>query len=103
MQPRTSFLFTQARREPNRLRDCREPPSCGRRPNLDQPLLSRAVDDRQRLSEALAQVASGSQAALEEVYSRTAAKLFGVCLHVLGDRGEAEDALQEVYLKVWRR
>jgi len=43
------------------------------------------------------------RAALSEIYRATAAKLFGVCLRILGDRGEAEDALQEVYVSVWRR
>lgn len=52
---------------------------------------------------ALAGVAAGEPAALKEVYARTSAKLFGLCLRILGDRGEAEDVLQEVYLSVWRR
>lgn len=70
---------------------------------MDRPTGSSAADDRQSLSDALARVARGSQSALEEVYSRTSAKLFGLCLRILGDRGEAEDALQEVYVSVWRR
>jgi RNA polymerase sigma-70 factor (ECF subfamily) len=37
------------------------------------------------------------------VYQDTSAKLFGVCLRILNDRGEAEDVLQEVYVTVWRR
>jgi len=62
-----------------------------------------ATQERDGLSEALVDVAGGSQAALRDVYSRTSAKLFGVCLRILGDRGEAEDVLQEIYLNVWRR
>ncbi|CAA9503331.1 MAG: RNA polymerase sigma-70 factor [uncultured Sphingomonadaceae bacterium] len=58
--------------------------------------------DRAALSAALARVGEGSQAALAEVYSETSAKLFGVCLRILGDRGEAEDVLQDVYINVWR-
>ncbi len=76
---------------------------CHRRFALNQPRTSSAYDDRQSLAAALALVARGSQDALRDVYSRTAAKLFGLCLRILGDRGEAEDALQEVYLNVWRR
>ena len=34
---------------------------------------------------------------------RTSAKLFGVCLRILNDRGEAEDALQDVFIKIWRK
>jgi len=56
----------------------------------------------QRLASALQRVAEKSESALEEVYARTSAKLFGICLRILGDREEAEDALQEVYVKVWR-
>lgn len=57
---------------------------------------------RGRLSEALRRVAGQEPAALEEVYLRTHAKLYGICLRILQDRGEAEDALQEIYLNVWR-
>lgn len=59
--------------------------------------------DRQRLSAALQQVARGDQAALRQVYDQTSAKLFGLCLRILGDRNEAEDVLQDIYLTVWRR
>ena len=59
--------------------------------------------DRDQLSAALARVAAGSQAALAEVYQRSSAKLFGICLRILGDRSEAEDALQDIYINVWRK
>lgn len=61
--------------------------------------------DRERaaLASALVRVAAGERAALREVYSRTAAKLFGVCLRISQDREAAEDILQDVYLKVWNR
>lgn len=62
-----------------------------------------AAEARQKLAAALARVAGGSEAALQEVYRNTSAKLFGLILRILGDRGEAEDALQEVYVSVWRR
>lgn len=55
------------------------------------------------LADALQRVAEGNREALREVYARTSAKLFGLCVRILGDRGEAEDALQEIYLVVWRR
>ena len=62
-----------------------------------------ASEARDRLSQALARVASGDRAALREVYSATSAKLFGVCLRILPEREEAEDVLQEAYLTVWRK
>jgi RNA polymerase sigma-70 factor (ECF subfamily) len=41
--------------------------------------------------------------AFDLLYRQTNAKLFGVCLRVLNDRGEAEDALQEVFVKIWTK
>ena len=58
---------------------------------------------RRQLVAAIASVAGGDRAALRLVYSETSAKLFGVCLRILGDRNEAEDVLQDVYLTVWRK
>lgn len=64
-------------------------------------LRNNAARDRQSLVDALARVGAGDARALGEVYDRTAAKLFGICLRILGDHAEAEDALQEVYVAVW--
>lgn len=51
----------------------------------------------------LQRVALRDRAAFRLLYLRTNAKLFGVCLRILKDRAEAEEALQEVYVKVWQR
>lgn len=64
---------------------------------------SQGDHDREALIAALRRVASGERAALRDVYDRTAAKLFGVCLRISQDREAAEDILQDVYLKVWNR
>ena len=56
-----------------------------------------------RLVRALERAAAGEAAALEDIYRRTSAKLFSVILRILGDRNEAEDVLQEVYITVWNR
>ncbi|WP_325065274.1 sigma-70 family RNA polymerase sigma factor [Qipengyuania gaetbuli] len=58
---------------------------------------------RERLKAAMARLASGDRGALEEIYRATSAKLFGICLRILGDEKEAEDALQDVYINLWRR
>ncbi|MCZ4351113.1 sigma-70 family RNA polymerase sigma factor [Roseovarius aestuarii] len=49
----------------------------------------------------IARIATGERQAFTALYDRTSAKLFGICLRVLNDRGEAEDVLQEVFVKVW--
>jgi RNA polymerase sigma factor (sigma-70 family) len=63
----------------------------------------RPSPDAQALAVAIVRVASGDRAAFEEVYRKTSAKLFGLCLHILPSRQEAEDVVQEVYIAVWRR
>lgn len=55
------------------------------------------------LADELARTALGDRAAFALIYRHTSAKLFGVTLRILKDRGEAEEALQEVYVKVWQR
>jgi len=59
--------------------------------------------NRNLIAAALGRIPSGDRTALQTVYRLTSAKLFGVCLRILGARGEAEDVLQEVYVTVWRK
>ena len=64
--------------------------------------MSQSRSESLREIEALIErVALRDRAAFERLYGRTSAKLFGVCLRVLDDRAAAEDALQEVYVKIW--
>mgnify|MGYP000167917983 FL=1 len=51
----------------------------------------------------LARIAGGDRDAFRNLYSATSSKLMGVLLRMLGTRAEAEDALQEVYARVWMR
>jgi RNA polymerase sigma-70 factor (ECF subfamily) len=55
------------------------------------------------IDELIARTALRDRAAFRALYHRTSAKLFGVTLRILKDRAEAEEALQEVYVKVWQR
>jgi RNA polymerase sigma-70 factor (ECF subfamily) len=48
-------------------------------------------------------VAMGDRSAFATLYTATSPRLFAVCLRILRDRTEAEEALQEVYIKVWQR
>jgi len=47
--------------------------------------------------------AAQDRAAFRVLYRDSSAKLMGVLLRILGERAEAEDALQEVYTRVWMR
>jgi RNA polymerase sigma-70 factor, ECF subfamily len=58
---------------------------------------------RERLAAALSAVAGGDRRAFHLVYQRTSAKLYGICCRILGEGQDAEDALQEAYVNVWRR
>ncbi|NBD30058.1 MAG: sigma-70 family RNA polymerase sigma factor [Alphaproteobacteria bacterium] len=59
------------------------------------------MTDRADLETMLARTGLGDRDAFEAMYNATSAKLFGVCLRVLKNRSEAEDTLQEVYLRIW--
>ncbi|WP_323765295.1 sigma-70 family RNA polymerase sigma factor [Marinovum sp.] len=59
-----------------------------------------AAQDLERL---LTRVSLADRKAFAELYSATSAKLFGICLRILSDRAQAEDALQDVYVKIWNR
>lgn len=62
-----------------------------------------AWSDRSReLSALLAKAGLGDRAAFATLYERSSAHLFAVVLRINKDRAQAEDILQEVYVKVWR-
>ena len=51
----------------------------------------------------VARVGKGDHQAFSELYHRTSSLLFTLALRILGDRDEAADLLQEVYLEVWHK
>ena len=55
------------------------------------------------IADLLARCALRDRAAFKTLYGRTSAKLYGVTLRILRDRSEADEALQEVYVKIWQR
>ncbi len=55
------------------------------------------------IAELLNKVAAQDRTAFRRIYSDTSSKLMGVLLRILGNRAEAEDALQEVFTRVWLR
>lgn len=58
------------------------------------------ADSLKPLEMALDRLAQGDAAALELVYRLSASRLLAVCLRILGDRGDAEDALHDTYLRL---
>ena len=57
----------------------------------------------QDISKLIVRTSMKDRAAFDLLYRQTSAKLFGVCLRVLNDRGDAEEALQEVFVKIWTK
>lgn len=56
-----------------------------------------------QLQTLLSRVAGRDRAAFAQLYTATSGKLFGVALRILGRKSEAEDALQEVFTRIWLR
>lgn len=52
--------------------------------------------------ELIQRAAGGDRLAFEDLYRRYARPVFGLALRRLGDRGRAEDAVQETFASVWR-
>jgi RNA polymerase sigma-70 factor (ECF subfamily) len=55
------------------------------------------------LSTLIGLVALSDRNAFASLYKRTSSKLFSICLRILKDRTDADEALQEVYVKIWQR
>lgn len=49
----------------------------------------------------VARAQAGDQAAFERVYRTHLARVYSICLRMLGDRAEAEEATQDVFVRCW--
>ena len=78
-----------------------------RRAGMSRTMDGRADIDASGASGELARllqaVSRGDRAAFAEVYRRTSAKLYGICLRLLGTEAEAQDVLQEAYVLIWQK
>lgn len=54
-----------------------------------------------QISDLILRVALRDRIAFDRLYAATSAKLFGTCLRVLKDRTEAEEVVQEAYIRIW--
>lgn len=59
------------------------------------------MSGREEIEALIARVALGDREAFATLYAGTSAKLFGLLIRMLRDEAEAEDVLQDVYVKVW--
>jgi RNA polymerase sigma-70 factor, ECF subfamily len=53
-------------------------------------------------AELISRAADGDRGAFEVLYRRYSRPVFGLALRRLGDRGRAEDAVQETFASIWR-
>jgi RNA polymerase sigma-70 factor (ECF subfamily) len=62
------------------------------------PMTSEGASD----SQLIVRVGLGDAQAFEQLYLRYARAVFGLALRRLGDRGRAEEAVQETFTSIWR-
>src|SRR5882757_5873636 len=65
--------------------------------------MSHPTGEADPLVQVLEAIGHGDERAFEQLYACSSAQLFGVLLRILKRRDWAEDALQDCYLKIWRR
>lgn len=61
----------------------------------------RVVDDGHPMEALIAEIAAGDQAALCTLYQDTKVAVYGFALSILKHSGDAEDVLQDTYVKIW--
>jgi RNA polymerase sigma-70 factor (ECF subfamily) len=54
------------------------------------------------LGDLLTRVAAGDHDAFASFYDRTSRTVYGIVLHIVRDRAQAEEVAQEVYVDAWR-
>lgn len=74
-------------------------PHDGGPPNAEANAGSSVDDD----STLMQQIAAGDEQAFEAIYDRHSARLFALCLRIVGNRTEAQSVLSDVFLELWRR
>jgi len=71
-------------------------------PRVRQLATIRSVAETVTDGELIARVGEGDPGAFELLYRRYARPVFALALRRLGDRGRAEDAVQETFASIWR-
>ena len=74
-----------------------------RLPRASEPAtISAVVADDCTDGELITRTADGDRGAFDVLYRRYSRPVFGLALRRLGDRGRAEDAVQETFASIWR-
>ncbi len=71
------------------------------RPAPPEELARRSDEQREADLESLARITARDAAGLTTLYDRHAAFLYGLLIHILGDRSAAEALLEKVFARVW--
>jgi RNA polymerase sigma-70 factor (ECF subfamily) len=66
---------------------------------VPNPQENEAIAEESRL---LARAGAGDREAFRLLYARYSAPLFSLAIRLVGDVGDAEEALQDAFMKVWR-
>ena len=61
------------------------------------------ADNSVDINELIARVANGDQAAFRLIYASAGPRLFAIALRMLRQREEAEEILQEAFVRIWER
>lgn len=61
------------------------------------------VSGMQEIERLLSAVATGDMAAFRALYDCAAGRLLAIAMNILRDREAAEDAVQEAFLRIWRK
>lgn len=61
------------------------------------------MDEIDDIATLIGRVTLKDRAAFDRLYNVASPKLYGVCLRLLSDTAEAEDAMQDIFVKIWNR
>jgi RNA polymerase sigma-70 factor (ECF subfamily) len=62
-----------------------------------------AMEVEDASSDLIAQAKSGDHGAFAEIYRIHVGRVYGICLRIFGDRLRAEEATQQVFIRLWMK
>ena len=65
----------------------------------EEAVIVQQIADREMIE----RIGRGDQSAFSALYDRLSRPLYSLALRMLGDAGDAQDALQDVFLQIWSR